>query len=123
MATFTDAEIDDIFETSGTVIDSIITAQGKPVETVGRSAIPQGNTKALSAAWDKHGSVQPPASQDDPDQQAEPDKQSSTPEQAAPRNTPPTTSTEPPTTQAAGELVTHSSRPEQATLFCPCSIS
>nr|AWB36344.1 phosphoprotein [avian paramyxovirus 1] len=103
MATFTDAEIDDIFETSGTVIDSIITAQGKPVETVGRSAIPQGNTKALSAAWDKHGSVQPPASQDNPDQQAELDKQSSTPEQAAPRNTPPTTSTEQPTTQAVSE--------------------
>nr|APG16022.1 phosphoprotein [avian paramyxovirus 1] len=103
MATFTDAEIDDIFETSGTVIDSIITAQGKPVETIGRSAIPQGNTKALSAAWDKHGSVQPPASQDNPDQQARSDKQSSTPEQATPRNTPPATSTELPTTQAAGE--------------------
>nr|AVN98129.1 phosphoprotein [avian paramyxovirus 1]AVN98135.1 phosphoprotein [avian paramyxovirus 1]AVN98141.1 phosphoprotein [avian paramyxovirus 1] len=103
MATFTDAEIDDIFETSGTVIDSIITAQGKPVETVGRSAIPQGKTKALSTAWDKHGGVQPHASQDNPDQQARSDKQSSTPEQATPHNTPPATSTELPTTQAAGE--------------------
>nr|AFS95131.1 phosphoprotein [avian paramyxovirus 1] len=57
MATFTDAEIDELFETSGTVIDSIITAQGKPVETVGRSAIPQGKTKALSLAWEKHGNA------------------------------------------------------------------
>nr|QBB85563.1 phosphoprotein [avian paramyxovirus 1]QBB85569.1 phosphoprotein [avian paramyxovirus 1]QBB85575.1 phosphoprotein [avian paramyxovirus 1]QBB85581.1 phosphoprotein [avian paramyxovirus 1]QBB85587.1 phosphoprotein [avian paramyxovirus 1] len=64
MATFTDAEIDELFETSGTVIDSIITAQGKPVETVGRSAIPQGKTKALSLAWEKHGSTNTPAAQE-----------------------------------------------------------
>nr|WHO55406.1 W protein [avian paramyxovirus 1] len=64
MATFTDAEIDELFETSGTVIDSIITAQGKPVETVGRSAIPQGKTKALSLAWEKHGNTNTPAAQE-----------------------------------------------------------
>nr|ABF18950.1 phosphoprotein [avian paramyxovirus 1] len=103
MATFTDAEIDDIFETSGTVIDSIITAQGKSVETVGRSAIPQGKTKALSIAWEKHGSVQPHASQDAPDQQDRTEKQPSTPEQATPHNNPPITSTEPPPTQAPSE--------------------
>nr|WFS80233.1 phosphoprotein [avian paramyxovirus 1] len=103
MATFTDAEIDDIFETSGTVIDSIITAQGKSAETVGRSAIPQGKTKALSTAWEKHGNAQPHASQDNPDQQARPDRQSSTPEQATPHNTPLATPTESPPTQATGE--------------------
>nr|QCX41162.1 phosphoprotein [avian paramyxovirus 1] len=103
MATFTDAEIDDIFETSGTVIDSIITAQGKSAETVGRSAIPQGKTKALSAAWEKHGSIQPPATQGTPDQQDRPDKQPPIPEQATPHNSPPTTSTDQPPTQATGE--------------------
>nr|UVW56755.1 phosphoprotein [avian paramyxovirus 1] len=103
MATFTDAEIDDIFETSGTVIDSIITAQGKSAETVGRGAIPQGKTKALSTAWEKHGSVQSHASRDAPDQQDGTEKQPSTPEQATPHNNPPTTSTEPPPTQAASE--------------------
>nr|P16073.1 RecName: Full=Phosphoprotein; Short=Protein P; AltName: Full=Non-structural protein C, 38 kDa/29 kDa [Newcastle disease virus (STRAIN AUSTRALIA-VICTORIA/32)]AAA66628.1 phosphoprotein [avian paramyxovirus 1] len=103
MATFTDAEIDDLFETSGTIIDSIITAQGKPVETVGRSAIPQGKTKALSAAWEKHESIQPPASQDTPDRQNRSDKQPSTPEQMTPQNSPPATSTDQPPTQAAGE--------------------
>nr|AHG97578.1 phosphoprotein [avian paramyxovirus 1] len=103
MATFTDAEIDDIFETSGTVIDSIITAQGKSAETVGRSAIPQGKTKALSTVWEKHGSAQPHASQDVPDQQDRTEKQPSTPEQATPHNNPPTTPTEPPSTQAASE--------------------
>nr|AZR69221.1 phosphoprotein [avian paramyxovirus 1] len=103
MATFTDAEIDDILETSGTVIDSIITAQGKSAETVGRSAIPQGKTKALSTAWEKHGSVQSNANQDGPDQQARPDKQPSTPEQAAPHSDPPATPTESSPTQAAGE--------------------
>nr|UPM05964.1 P [Avian orthoavulavirus 1] [avian paramyxovirus 1] len=103
MATFTDAEIDDLFETSGTVIDSIITAQGNPVETVGRSAIPQGKTKALSAAWEKHGSTQPPAGQDTPDRMDRPDKQPSPPEQATTHNSPPATSTDQPPTQAAGE--------------------
>nr|AXE73856.1 phosphoprotein [avian paramyxovirus 1]AXE73862.1 phosphoprotein [avian paramyxovirus 1]AXE73868.1 phosphoprotein [avian paramyxovirus 1] len=103
MATFTDAEIDDIFETSGTVIDSIITAQGKSAETVGRSAIPQGKTKAPSTAREKHGSVQPHASQDAPDQQDGTERQPSTPEQATPHNNPPTTSTEPPPTQATSE--------------------
>nr|AAX45413.1 phosphoprotein [avian paramyxovirus 1] len=103
MATFTDAEIDELFETSGTVIDSIITAQGKPVETVGRSAIPQGKTKALSAAWEKHGSIQSPASQDTPDRQDRSDKQLSTPEQASPNDSPPATSTDQPPTQAADE--------------------
>nr|WCC58856.1 phosphoprotein [avian paramyxovirus 1] len=101
MATFTDAEIEDIFETSGTVIDSIITAQGKSAETVGRSAIPQGKTKALSTAWEKHGNIQPPASQDTSEQQDRPDKQLSTPEQAIPHDNPPTTANEPPLTQAA----------------------
>nr|ADX60527.1 phosphoprotein [avian paramyxovirus 1] len=103
MATFTDAEIDDMFETSGTVIDSIITAQGKSAETVGRSAIPQGKTKALSTAWEKHGIAQPHASQDNPDQQVRLDKQSSTPEQVTPHNTPLVTPTEPSPTQATGE--------------------
>nr|AGL09160.1 phosphoprotein [avian paramyxovirus 1] len=103
MATFTDAEIDDIFETSGAVIDSIITAQGESAETAGRGAIPQGKTKALSTAWEKHGSVQPHASQDAPDQQGRTEKQPSTPEQATPHNNPPITSTEPPPTQAASE--------------------
>nr|AGL09112.1 phosphoprotein [avian paramyxovirus 1] len=103
MATFTDAEIDDILETSGTVIDSIITAQGKPAETVGGSAILQGKTKALSTAWEKHGSAQPHASQVAPDQQDGTEKQSSTPEQTTPHNNPPITSTEPPPTQAVSE--------------------
>nr|AIA66956.1 phosphoprotein [avian paramyxovirus 1] len=103
MATFTDAEIDDIFETSGTVIDSIITAQGKSAETVGRSAIPQGKTKALSTAWEKHGSIQPHVSQDASDQQDRTEKQPSTPEQATLHNNPPIASTEPPPTQAASE--------------------
>nr|WFS80223.1 phosphoprotein [avian paramyxovirus 1] len=103
MATFTDAEIDDIFETSGTVIDSIITAQGKSAETVGRSAIPQGKTKAPSTAWEKHGNVQSHTSQDNPDQQVGPDNQSPTPEQTTPHNTPLATSTEPPPIQATGE--------------------
>uniref|UniRef100_Q7M010 W protein n=1 Tax=Avian paramyxovirus 1 TaxID=2560319 RepID=Q7M010_NCDV len=103
MATFTDAEIDELFETSGTVIDSIITAQGKPVETVGRSAIPRGKTKALSSAWEKHGSVQSPASQDTPDRQDRSDKQLSTPEQVTPHDSPPATSTDQPPTQAADE--------------------
>nr|APJ35625.1 phosphoprotein [avian paramyxovirus 1] len=103
MATFTDAEIDDILETSGTVIDSIITAQGKSAETVGKSAIPPGKTKALSTAWERHGSAQPHASRDAPDQQARLDKPPSTSEQATPPNTPPATSAEPPPIQAAGE--------------------
>nr|AMR55433.1 phosphoprotein [avian paramyxovirus 1] len=103
MATFTDAEIDDILETSGTVIDSIITAQGKPAETVGRSAIPQGKTKALSTAWEKHGGAQPHDGQDTPDQQDRTDKQPSAPEQATPHNNPPATPTELPPTQAASE--------------------
>nr|WFS80238.1 phosphoprotein [avian paramyxovirus 1] len=103
MATFTDAEIDDIFETSGTVIDSIITAQGKSAETVGRSAIPQGKTKALSTAWEKHGNAQPHTSQDNPDRQVGPDNQLSTPEQATPHNASPATSTESPPIQATGE--------------------
>nr|AAF67450.1 phosphoprotein [avian paramyxovirus 1] len=103
MATFTDAEIDDILETSGTVIDSIITAQGKSTETLGRSAIPQGKTKALSTAWEKHGDTQPSASQDTPDQQDGSGKQLSAPKQATPHNSPPATPTESPPTQAAGE--------------------
>nr|ABZ89780.1 phosphoprotein [avian paramyxovirus 1] len=103
MATFTDAEIDDIFETSGTVIDSVITAQGKSAETVGRSAIPQGKTKALIASWEKHGGVKPHASQDAPDQQDRTEKQPSIPEQATLHDNPPITSTEPPPTQAASE--------------------
>nr|ACN23848.1 V protein [avian paramyxovirus 1] len=103
MATSTDAETDDTLETSGTVIDSIITAQGKSAETVGRSAIPQGKTKALSTAWEKHGIAQPHASQDNPDQQVRLDKQSSTPEQVTPHNTPLVTPTEPSPTQATGE--------------------
>nr|WKT28675.1 W protein [avian paramyxovirus 1] len=103
MATFTDAEIDDILETSGTVIDSIITAQGKPAETVGRSAIPQGKTKALSTAWEKHGSAQPHDGQDNPDQQDRTDKQPPAPEQTTPHNNPPATPTEPPPTQSASE--------------------
>nr|UQT69404.1 W protein [avian paramyxovirus 1] len=103
MATFTDAEIDELFETSGTVIDSIITAQGKPIETVGRSAIPQGKTKALSAAWEKHGSIQPPASQDTPDRPDKSDKQPSVPEQMAPHDSSPATSTDQLPTQAADE--------------------
>nr|AAW62247.1 phosphoprotein [avian paramyxovirus 1] len=103
MATFTDAEIDDIFETSGTVIDSIIMAQGKSAETVGRSALPQGKTKAPSTAREKHGSAQPHASQDNPDQQVKSDKQSSTSEQVIPHNTPLVTPTEPSPTQATDE--------------------
>nr|ADD62414.1 phosphoprotein [avian paramyxovirus 1] len=103
MATFTDAEIDELFETSGTVIDSIITAQGKPVETVGRSAIPQGKTKALSAAWENHGTVQSPASQDNPDHQDRSDKRLSTAEQVSPHDSPPAASTDQILTQVADE--------------------
>nr|AGT03913.1 phosphoprotein [avian paramyxovirus 1] len=102
MATFTDAEIEDILETSGAVIDSIITAQGKSVETVGKSAIPQGKMKTPSTAREKHGSIQPSAGQDNPDQQDRPDKQSSTPEQATPHNNLPAAPKEPLPTQAAG---------------------
>nr|AIA21726.1 phosphoprotein [avian paramyxovirus 1] len=105
MATFTDAEIDELFETSGTVIDNIITAQGKPAETVGRSAIPHGKTKALSAAWEKHGSIQPPASQDNPDRQERSDKQPSTPEQGTPHESPPATFAEQAPTQDRDEGV------------------
>nr|AFH08717.1 phosphoprotein [avian paramyxovirus 1] len=103
MATFTDAEIEDILETSGTVIDSIITAQGKSAENVGKGAIPQGKTKAPSTAREKHGNIQPPAGQDTPEQQDRPDKQPSTPEQATQYDNPPIASNEPPPTQAAGE--------------------
>nr|AFP86348.1 phosphoprotein [avian paramyxovirus 1] len=103
MAAFTDAEIDDIFETSGTVIDSIITAQGKSADTVGRSAIPQGKTKALSTAWEKHGSIQPSACQGTPNQHDKSDKQSCTPEQANPLNDSPTASIEPSPTQATDD--------------------
>nr|QYS24361.1 phosphoprotein [avian paramyxovirus 1]QYS24367.1 phosphoprotein [avian paramyxovirus 1] len=103
MATFTDAEIDDILETSGTVIDSIITAQGKSAETVGRSATPQGKTKAPSTAWEKHESIQPHASQDNPGQQNRTDKQPSTPEQTNPHDNPLAASAEPLSTPTAGE--------------------
>nr|WVE62687.1 W protein [Pigeon paramyxovirus 1] len=103
MATFTDAEIEDIFETSGTVIDSIITAQSRPAETVGKSAIPQGKTKALSIAWEKHGSTQPSAGQDTSNPQDKPDKQPSASEQATPHNDPPTVPKDPLPTQAAGD--------------------
>nr|QEA72195.1 phosphoprotein [avian paramyxovirus 1] len=103
MATFTDAEIDELFETSGTVIDSIITAQGKPAETAGRSAIPQGKTKAPSAAREKHGSTQSPASQDTPDLQDRSDKQQSTTEQVIPHDSPSVTSTDQPSVQATDE--------------------
>nr|UGL84963.1 P [Avian orthoavulavirus 1] [avian paramyxovirus 1] len=103
MATFTDAEIEDIFETSGTVIDSIITAQGKSAETVGKSAIPQGKTKALSIAWEKHGSIQPTAGLDIPNLQDKPDKQPSTSEQVTPHNDPPTAPKELSSTQATGD--------------------
>nr|UPM06000.1 P [Avian orthoavulavirus 1] [avian paramyxovirus 1] len=103
MATFTDAEIEDIFETSGTVIDSIITAQSRPAETVGKSAIPQGKTKALSIAWEKHGSTQPSVGQDTSNQQDKPDKQPSASEQATPHNDPLTVPKDPLPTQAAGD--------------------
>nr|QLJ84586.1 phosphoprotein [avian paramyxovirus 1] len=103
MATFTDAEIDDILETSGTVIDSIITAQGKSAETIGRSAITQGKAKAPSAAREKHGGIQSHASQDTPDQQDRAENQPPTPEQATPHNNPPITSTETLPAQAASE--------------------
>nr|AAS67139.1 phosphoprotein [avian paramyxovirus 1] len=103
MATFTDAEIDDILETSGAVIDSIITAQGKPTETLGKGAIQQGDTKALSTAREKHGDIQSPASQDSPDQQDGSGKQPSTPKQATSHNSPSATPAESPPTQAAGE--------------------
>nr|AIM55753.1 phosphoprotein [avian paramyxovirus 1]AMQ09745.1 phosphoprotein [avian paramyxovirus 1] len=103
MATFTDAEIEDILETSGTVIDSIITAQGKSAENVGRSITPQGKTKAPNTARDKHGNTQPPAGQDTSEQQDRPDKQPSIPEQATQYDNLPTASNEPLPTQAAGE--------------------
>nr|AFX97651.1 phosphoprotein [Pigeon paramyxovirus 1] len=103
MATFTDAEIEDIFETSGTVIDSIITAQVRSTETVGKSAIPQGKTKALSIAWEKQGSIQPSTGQDTSNQQDKPDKQPSAFEQATPHNDPLTAPKEPLPAQAAGD--------------------
>nr|ACT22865.1 phosphoprotein [avian paramyxovirus 1] len=103
MATFTDAEIDDILETSGTVIDSIITVQGKSAETPGKSTVPQGKTKAPSTAWEKNGDTQPPASRDTPDQQDGPDKQSSMLKQVTSHNSPPATPTEPPPAQAVSE--------------------
>nr|AHN08010.1 non-structural V protein [avian paramyxovirus 1] len=103
MATFTDAEIEDIFETSGTVIDSIITAQGRSAETVGKSAISQGKTKAPSTAREKHGSIQPSAGQDTPNQQDEPKKQPPASEQATTHNNPLTAPKEPLPTQAAGD--------------------
>nr|UNW59204.1 phosphoprotein [Avian orthoavulavirus 21] len=54
MATFTDDEISDLMEQSGLVIDEIMTAQGKPKETLGRSAIPTGKTQSLANAWERH---------------------------------------------------------------------
>nr|QBK47344.1 P [Avulavirus sp.] [Avulavirus sp.] len=53
MATFTDEEIDQLFDSSNTIIDSIITSQSNPVQTVGKSAIPAGITKAKTDAWEK----------------------------------------------------------------------
>nr|AGA63510.1 phosphoprotein [avian paramyxovirus 1] len=102
MATFTDAEIDDIFETSGTVIDSIIMAQGKSAETVGGSTTPQGKTRAPSIAWEKHESARPHVSQDNLDQQARSDEHSPIPEQVTPHDNPTATTTELPPTQATG---------------------
>nr|QRG32933.1 phosphoprotein [avian paramyxovirus 1]QRG33011.1 phosphoprotein [avian paramyxovirus 1] len=102
MATFTDAEIDDILETSGTVIDSIITAQGKSAEIPGKSATPQGKTNTPSTAREEHGGTQPSAGQDGPDRQAGPDGQPSTLKQATPHNNPPAAPTEPLPTQASG---------------------
>nr|AFQ37806.1 phosphate protein [avian paramyxovirus 1] len=97
MATFTDAEIDELFETSGTVIDSIITAQGKPVETVGRSAIPQGKTKALSLAWEKHGNTNTPVAQESAGEQDSTGRTRPATNQATPEEGPPFV----PTAQAA----------------------
>ncbi|AVG72385.1 phosphoprotein [Avian paramyxovirus 17] len=54
MATFTDDEISDLMEQSGLVIDEIMTAQGKPKETLGRSAIPAGKAQSLTNAWERH---------------------------------------------------------------------
>nr|AXM05703.1 phosphoprotein [avian paramyxovirus 1] len=102
MATFTDAEIDDILETSGTVIDSIITAQSKSAETAGGSTTPQSKVKAPSTAREKHGSTQPSASQDNPDRPDGPDKQLSTSEQVTPHNSSPAMSTEPLSAQTVG---------------------
>nr|UNW59102.1 phosphoprotein [avian paramyxovirus 1] len=99
MATFTDAEIDELFETSGTVIDSIITAQGKPVETVGRSAIPQGKTKALSLAWEKHGNVNVPTAQEPAGEQNQPGQNQISNNNRAPQEEGP----HPPQTQATSQ--------------------
>nr|QRG32999.1 phosphoprotein [avian paramyxovirus 1] len=102
MATFTDAEIDDILETSGTVIDSIITAQGKSAETPGKSATLQGKINTPSTAREEQGGIQPSAGQDTPDRQTGPDKQPSAPKQATPHNNSPAAPTEPLPTQASG---------------------
>nr|BEV25267.1 phosphoprotein [Orthoavulavirus newyorkense] len=60
MASFTDDEISDLMEQSGLVIDEIMTSQGMPKETLGRSAIPPGKTQALTDAWEKHNKSQRP---------------------------------------------------------------
>ncbi|AGH32599.1 phosphoprotein [avian paramyxovirus 12] len=54
MATFTDQEIDEILSSSGAVIEEIITAEGKPKETVGRGSIPQDAAKKKIKAWEIH---------------------------------------------------------------------
>nr|UQT69576.1 W protein [Orthoavulavirus sp.]UQT69584.1 W protein [Orthoavulavirus sp.] len=95
MATFTEDEINELFETSGTVIESIITSQGRPIETVGKSAIPAGKTKALSVAWEKHVSGEKEGSNSKP---APPDPTSTT--HAAP---PPQTTQEPEQDQTQAE--------------------
>ncbi|ARU83007.1 P [Antarctic penguin virus A] len=73
MATFTDEEIDQLFDSSNSIIDSIITAQADPPQTVGKSAIPPGITKAKRDAWEKATASQSTSQVDNqpvpPDQQ------------------------------------------------------
>nr|AWD39019.1 phosphoprotein [avian paramyxovirus 1] len=103
MATFTDDEIEDIFVTSGIVIDSIITAQGKSAETAGRSAIPQDKTEAPSTTQEKQGNIHPSVGQGTLERQDRPEGWPSAPGQATPHDNPSTISNELPPTQAAGE--------------------
>ncbi|BAV03981.1 phosphoprotein [avian paramyxovirus 13] len=65
MAAFTDEEIDNILSSSGIVIDEIITAEGPPSGTVGKSSIPHNATRNKVAAWEAHLAKQQTSTDDE----------------------------------------------------------
>nr|QBK47356.1 P [Avulavirus sp.] [Avulavirus sp.] len=54
MASFTDEEINELFDASDIIIDSIITPTPNVPSTVGKSAIPKGNTRVKTDAWEAY---------------------------------------------------------------------